>query len=124
MCSMAPTMSISPGGMASIISGVFLYAFPSWRFRSTWMGIIVHSAQSVYFSFLISSYWVWHRMAKQRSQYRWLLKCRTTGSLALIKRRLFDTAGDGSGAQPGGVDMRFEAGGGEWRGRGRDRGPG
>ena len=25
----------------------------SWRFRSTWMGVIVHSAQSVYFAFLI-----------------------------------------------------------------------
>ncbi len=37
----------------SVISGVFLYAFPSWRFRSTWMGVIVHSAQSVYFAFLI-----------------------------------------------------------------------
>ena len=41
------------GILASVISGVFLYAFPSWRFRSTWMGIIVHSAQSLYFSFLI-----------------------------------------------------------------------
>jgi uncharacterized protein len=41
------------GIVGSIVSGVFLYAFPSWRFRSTWMGIIVHSAQSVYFSFLI-----------------------------------------------------------------------
>jgi uncharacterized protein len=41
------------GIAASVISCVFLYAFPSWRFRSTWMGIIVHSAQSVYFSFLI-----------------------------------------------------------------------
>ena len=37
----------------SVISGAFLYAFPSWRFRSAWMGIIVHSAQSVFFSFLI-----------------------------------------------------------------------
>jgi uncharacterized protein len=37
----------------SVISGVFLYAFPSWRFRSTWMGVIVHSAQSVFFAFLI-----------------------------------------------------------------------
>ena len=37
----------------SVISGIFLYAFPSWRFRSTWMGVIVHSAQSVYFAFLI-----------------------------------------------------------------------
>ena len=41
------------GIAASVISCAFLYAFPSWRFRSTWMGIIVHSAQSVYFSFLI-----------------------------------------------------------------------
>jgi len=41
------------GIVGSVISGVFLYAFPSWRFRSTWMGIIVHSAQSVYFVFLI-----------------------------------------------------------------------
>jgi membrane protease YdiL (CAAX protease family) len=41
------------GIAASVISGIFLYAFPSWKFRSTWMGIIVHSAQSVYFAFLI-----------------------------------------------------------------------
>jgi membrane protease YdiL (CAAX protease family) len=37
----------------SIVSGVLLYTFPSWRFRSTWMGIIVHSVQSVFFAFLI-----------------------------------------------------------------------
>jgi membrane protease YdiL (CAAX protease family) len=41
------------GILGSVISGVFLYALPSWQFRSTWMGIIVHSAQSVYFTFLI-----------------------------------------------------------------------
>jgi membrane protease YdiL (CAAX protease family) len=41
------------GILASVVSGVFLYAFPSWRFRSTWLGIIVHSAQSVFFAFLI-----------------------------------------------------------------------
>jgi uncharacterized protein len=41
------------GIAASVVSCVFLYAFPSWRFRSTWMGVIVHSVQSVYFSFLI-----------------------------------------------------------------------
>lgn len=35
------------------ISGVFLVAFPAWRYRSTWMGVIVHSVQSVYFVFLI-----------------------------------------------------------------------
>jgi CAAX protease family protein len=37
----------------AVISCAFLYAFPSWRFRSTWMGIIVHSAQSVYIAFLV-----------------------------------------------------------------------
>ncbi len=41
------------GMLGSVISGVFFYALPSWRFRSTWMGIIVHSAQSVYFTFLV-----------------------------------------------------------------------
>lgn len=41
------------GIAASLVSCVFLYAFPSWRFRSTWMGIIVHSAQSVYLAFLV-----------------------------------------------------------------------
>jgi hypothetical protein len=39
--------------VGNVISCVFLYAFPSWRFRSTWLGAIVHSAQSVYFAFLI-----------------------------------------------------------------------
>ncbi len=37
----------------NIISCSLLYALPSWRFSSIWMGIIVHSAQSVYFGFLI-----------------------------------------------------------------------
>jgi len=41
------------GIVGSVISGALLYALPSWRFRSTWMGVIVHSAQGVYFSFLI-----------------------------------------------------------------------
>jgi membrane protease YdiL (CAAX protease family) len=41
------------GIVGSVVSGALLYAFPSWRFRSSWMGILVHSAQSVYFSFLI-----------------------------------------------------------------------
>jgi CAAX protease family protein len=31
----------------SLIDGVFLLAYPSRRFQSAWMGIIVHSAQSV-----------------------------------------------------------------------------
>jgi membrane protease YdiL (CAAX protease family) len=39
--------------LANAISGIFLLAFPSWRFRSTWMAVIVHSAQSVFFAFLI-----------------------------------------------------------------------
>jgi len=39
--------------LGNVISCVFLYAFPSWRFRSTWMGVIVHSAQSVFLAFLI-----------------------------------------------------------------------
>jgi len=38
---------------ANAISGAALVAFPSWRFRSTWLGVIVHSVQSVYFAFLI-----------------------------------------------------------------------
>jgi len=43
-----------PWGIAgAVVSGVFLFAFPTWRFRSTWMGIIVHSAQNVYFAFLV-----------------------------------------------------------------------
>lgn len=37
----------------NVLSGIFLLAFPSWRYRSTWMGIILHSAQNVFFGFLI-----------------------------------------------------------------------
>jgi CAAX protease family protein len=37
----------------TVIGSAFLYTFPSWRFRSTWMGIIVHSIQNVFFSFVI-----------------------------------------------------------------------
>jgi membrane protease YdiL (CAAX protease family) len=39
--------------VGNAISGVFLLAFPSRRFRCTWLGVIVHSVQSVYFAFLI-----------------------------------------------------------------------
>lgn len=43
-----------PWGMAgNALSGAIFLAFPSWRLRSTWMGIIVHSVQNVYFGFLI-----------------------------------------------------------------------
>ena len=39
--------------LTSILGGVLMYALPAWRLRSTWMAIIVHSAQSVFFAFLI-----------------------------------------------------------------------
>jgi len=37
----------------SAIGGAFFLAYPSWRLRTTWMGVIVHSAQSVFFAFLV-----------------------------------------------------------------------
>lgn len=39
--------------VSNVISDSFLEAFPSWRFRSTWMAVIVHSVQNVYFAVLI-----------------------------------------------------------------------
>ena len=39
--------------LETVIGSAFLYTFPSWRFRSTWMGIIVHSVQNVFFGFLM-----------------------------------------------------------------------
>jgi membrane protease YdiL (CAAX protease family) len=33
---------------ASLVEGIFLLAYPSRRFQSAWMGIIVHSLQSVF----------------------------------------------------------------------------
>ncbi len=39
-----------PGG---ILVGALLFAFPAKYFRSTWMAIIIHSGQSVFFGFLI-----------------------------------------------------------------------
>jgi len=41
------------GRFTNVIQGVLLLAFPSWRFRSTWMGIIVHSVENVFIAFLI-----------------------------------------------------------------------
>jgi hypothetical protein len=32
----------------SLVEGIFLEAYPSRRFQSAWMGIIVHSLQSVF----------------------------------------------------------------------------
>ena len=43
-----------PWGMASsVLDGVLLFALPSRRFRSAWMGIAVHSAQSVFFALVL-----------------------------------------------------------------------
>ena len=39
--------------LSNAISGALLVAFPSWRFCTTWMGVMVHSVQSVYFTFLV-----------------------------------------------------------------------
>jgi membrane protease YdiL (CAAX protease family) len=36
----------------AVITGL-LYTFPAYRYRSTWMSIILHSAQSVYIGFLV-----------------------------------------------------------------------
>jgi membrane protease YdiL (CAAX protease family) len=41
------------GILNSAIKGIFFYALPSRRFRSSWFGIIAHSAQSIYFIFLL-----------------------------------------------------------------------
>jgi membrane protease YdiL (CAAX protease family) len=41
------------GILGNVISGAFLNGFPSWRFRSTWMSVIIHSAQAVFFAFLV-----------------------------------------------------------------------
>ena len=37
----------------SVIEGVFLEAYPSRRFQSAWMGIIVHSLQSVFVTIVV-----------------------------------------------------------------------
>ena len=37
----------------SIVEGVFLEAYPSRRFQSAWMGIIVHSLQSVFVAIVV-----------------------------------------------------------------------
>jgi membrane protease YdiL (CAAX protease family) len=37
--------------LRSIVGGVFCYALPSRRYRSAWMGIIIHSAETVFFIF-------------------------------------------------------------------------
>lgn len=40
------------GILNSVLTGL-LYTFPAHRYRSTWMSVILHSAQSVFFAFLV-----------------------------------------------------------------------
>jgi uncharacterized protein len=42
-----------PWGIPNSVLTGLLYTFPAYRFRSTWMSIILHSAQSVFFAFLV-----------------------------------------------------------------------
>jgi uncharacterized protein len=42
-----------PWGMPNSIVTGLLYTFPAYRYRSTWMSVILHSAQSVFFAFLV-----------------------------------------------------------------------
>ena len=42
-----------PWGIPNSILTGLLYTFPAYRYRSTWMSIVLHSAQSVYFAFLV-----------------------------------------------------------------------
>jgi membrane protease YdiL (CAAX protease family) len=39
--------------LGQFIGGALFFSLPAWRFRSTWMSIIVHTGQSVYLGFLI-----------------------------------------------------------------------
>jgi membrane protease YdiL (CAAX protease family) len=41
------------GILGSAVGGTLLYAGPSRYFRSSWFGIVPHSAQSIYFTILI-----------------------------------------------------------------------
>jgi membrane protease YdiL (CAAX protease family) len=42
-----------PWGIPNAVLTGLLYTFPAYRYRSTWMAIILHSAQSVYFALLV-----------------------------------------------------------------------
>lgn len=39
--------------IGAAIEGAFLWAYPTKRFKSAWFGIIAHSAQSIFFAFLL-----------------------------------------------------------------------
>jgi membrane protease YdiL (CAAX protease family) len=40
------------GILGSVLTGL-LYTFPAYRYRSTWMSIVLHSAQNVFTAFLV-----------------------------------------------------------------------
>ncbi len=40
------------GSLNSVLTGL-LYALPAYRYKSTWMSIIIHSAQNVFLAFLV-----------------------------------------------------------------------
>jgi membrane protease YdiL (CAAX protease family) len=42
-----------PWGIPNSVLTGLLYTFPAYRYRSTWLSIILHSAQSVYLAFLV-----------------------------------------------------------------------
>jgi len=42
-----------PWGIPNSVLTGLLYAYPAYRYRSTWMSVIIHSAQSVYIAFLV-----------------------------------------------------------------------
>ena len=42
-----------PWGIPNSVLTGLLYTYPAYRYRSTWMSIIIHSAQSVYIAFLV-----------------------------------------------------------------------
>src|SRR5262249_51544015 len=42
-----------PWGIPNSVLTGLLYAFPAYRYRSTWMSIILHSTESVFFAFLV-----------------------------------------------------------------------
>ena len=39
--------------LSGLFEDMFLFAFPAKRFRSTWMSIIIHGSQSVFFLFIV-----------------------------------------------------------------------
>ena len=42
-----------PWGIPNSVLTGLLYTFPAYRYRSTWMSIILHSAQNVFTAFLV-----------------------------------------------------------------------